>query len=87
MVEENKKLDTLNLVTKVQKQHGTLCVTIPKAVCKQQNLEQGDYVVFRLIEGWSSVEFEMFKKGKQKLDGSKRNTFISNPDRDPRRKG
>lgn len=85
MAKETKKVDSINLVTKIQKQHGTLCVTIPKAIVNRQGLEQGDYVVFRMVEGWSFSEFALFQKGKSKIDGSKRNTINTNPNRDPRR--
>lgn len=68
-------------IAKVYKQHRSLCVAVPKAVCVALGIRAGQYMVFSWSQAEGKFKFNKFVPDGEIDERDKRHTGIEDPSR------
>lgn len=69
MKQDGKKEEFVSYVARVQKQHSSLTVVIPRAIRQRLGINRGDIAIFDLCSETGEVLFSKFRQGDK--DGAK----------------
>lgn len=58
MVDKEQKHDSIRYIARVQKQHSSLVVSIPKALRTAMDIKKGDAIIFKWCSTLKRCEFQ-----------------------------